>query len=265
MRTYVRTTLLALACAASTPAAAQEIQPVVDVQRGYLLGAPVNGTWREGQHIAARVRAGRSYRVLGPSGVVGVSTGSRARANEDVCQETYQVELSPEREAGEVAVGGAWNVLPRPVTRLSPAAAAGYAAAVRQILMQHGIRNPVARVTAAIRADLDGDGTDEVVIAATRSSEALGWAAHAGDYSIVFARKLAGGTVRTIMLEQEYHPRASPDAVPNEYTLAGAWDLDGDGQLEIMVRGRYYEGDWTTLYRLRGTTALKLVSVGCGV
>jgi hypothetical protein len=135
---------------------------------------------------------------------------------------------------------------------------------VRQILLQHGIRNPVVRVTAAIRADLDGDGTDEVVIAASRSTEELGWAAHAGDYSVVFARKLVGGTVRTILLEQEYHPRASPNAVPNEYTLAGAWDLDGDGQLEIMVRGRYYEGDWTTLYRLRGTTAQELVSVGCG-
>ena len=263
MRNLGRAILLAVACASGAgAAAAQEIHPVVDAQRGYLLGARVNGTWREGQHIASRVRAGQRYRMFGPAGLLGESTGTRAQAPEDVCQESFQVELSPKREVGEVAVGGAWNVLPRPVTRLSPAA---YAGAVRQILVQHGIRNPVVRVTAAIRADLDGDGSDEVVIAATRSSEALGWAAHAGDYSIVFARKLVGGTVRTIMLEQEYHPRARPDAVPNEYTLAGAWDLDGDGQLEIMVRGRYYEGDWTTLYRLRGTTAQTLVSVGCGV
>lgn len=261
MRTFVRTTLLAATLAAA-PAAAQEIHPVVDAQRGYLLGARVNGAWREGQHIAARVGAGQRFRVFGPGGLLGEATGWRPQANEDVCQESFQVELSPAWEAGEVAVGGTWNLLPRPVTRLR---AAAYEGAVRQILLQHGIRNPVVHVTAAIRADLDGDGTDEVVIAAGRSNEELGWVAKAGDYSIVFARKLVAGTVRTIMIEQEYHPLTRPDAVPDEFTLAGAWDLDGDGQMEIMVRGRYYEGDWTTLYRLRGTTAQKLVSVGCGV
>src|SRR5689334_9724141 len=122
MRTLMRAILLlAVACASGTRAlTAQEIHPVVDVQRGYLLGARVNGTWREGKHIAARVGPGRRYRVFGPGGLVGESTGSSARANEDVCQESFQVALSPEREAGEVAVGGAWNVLPRPVTRLNP-------------------------------------------------------------------------------------------------------------------------------------------------
>lgn len=263
MRTVMLAILLAITL--TTPAAAQEIHPVVDATRGYLLGARVNGTWREGQHIAARVRAGQRYRVLGRAGLLGVSTGSRPGANEDVCTETFQVELSPEREAGEIAVGGTWNPQPRRVTWLSPAAASGYAGAVRQVVQQHGIRNPVARVTAAIRADLDGDGTEEVVIAATRSAESLGWEARAGDYSIVFARKLVAGSVRTILLEQEYHPRASATAVPNEYALAGVWDLDGDGRLEIVVRGRYYEGDWTTIHGLRGTMAQKLVSAGCGV
>jgi len=265
MRKLGRAILLAVACASGARAAgaqAQEIHPVVDAQRGYLLGARVNGIWREGQHIAARVGPGRRYRVFGAAGLLGEATGSRPTAPEDVCQESFMVELSPQREAGEIAVSGTWNLLPRPVTRLNPAA---YAAAVRPILIQHGIRNPVVRVTAALRADLDGDGTDEVVIAASRGSDDLGWAARAGDYSVVFARKLVGGTVRTIVLDQEYHPRANPQAVPNVYALAGAWDLDGDGQLEIMVRGRYYEGDWTTLYRLRGTTAQTLVSVGCGV
>jgi hypothetical protein len=150
------------------------------------------------------------------------------------------------------------------VTRLSAAAASGYAAAVRQLLVQHGIRNPVARVTGAVRVDLDGDGTQEVIVSAFRSTGNGSFTVGAGDYSMVFVRKLVRGVVRTIMLEQEYHPVAKGETTTNEYTIAGAWDLDGDGGSEIVLRASYYEGGWTTIYRIRGATAQNLVSAGCG-
>lgn len=264
MRAHTCAVLLALAFASSAPAAAQAIHPVLDAKSGYVLGAPVNGTWQDGQHVARRVGAGRRYRVIGAAGVLGVSTGTRAESVGVPCDETFAVNLSPSRDEGEVAVDAAWNVLPRRVTRLSAAAAAGYAGAVRQILLQHGIRAPVARVTGAVRVDLDGDGTEEVIVSAFRSTGNGSFTVGAGDYSLVFVRKLVRGVVRTILLEQEYHPRATAETTTNEYTIAGAWDLDGDGGSEIVVRGSYYEGGWTTLYRIRGTAAQKLVSVGCG-
>ena len=267
MQASMRAVLLGLACAAgATPVAAQGIHPVLDAKSGYVLGAPVNGTWRDGQHVARQVGAGRRYRVFGPAGLLGTSTGTRAVSEDVPCAETFGVELSPRPEAAEaeVAVDGAWNVLPRPVTRLSAAAAAGYAGAVRQILLQHGIRSPVARVTGAARVDLDGDGTEEVIVSAFRSTGNGTFTVGAGDYSLVFVRKLVGGVVRTIMLEQEYHPRARGETTTNEYTIAGAWDLDGNGGYEIVIRASYYEGGWMTLYRIRGTTAQNLVSAGCG-
>jgi hypothetical protein len=256
--------LLGLACAASVPATGQAIHPVLDAKSGYVLGAPVNGTWRDGQHVARRVGAGRRYRVVGQEGLLGVSTGSRAVSEGEPCEESFAVTLSPRREEGEVAVDGTWNLLPRPVTRLSAAAASGYAAAVRQLLVQHGIRNPVARVTGAVRVDLDGDGTQEAIVSAFRSNGNGSFTVGAGDYSMVFVRKLVRGVVRTIMLEQEYHPVAKGETTTNEYTIAGAWDLDGDGGSEIVLRASYYEGGWTTIYRIRGATAQNLVSAGCG-
>jgi len=264
MRIYARAVLLLSACTCAAPAAAQAIHPVLDAKSGYVLGAPVNGTWQNGQHVAGRIRAGRQYRVFGPGGLLGVSAGARPQALEEACTETFAVELSPAREGGEVAVDGTWNVTPRRVTRLSAAAAAGYNGAVRQLLAQHGIRVPVVHVTGAMRVDLDGDGTEEVIVSAFRSTGNGSFTVGAGDYSIVFVRKLVGGVVRTIMLEQEYHPRATGETTTNEYTIAGAWDLDGDGKLEIVVRASYYEGAWTTLYRIRGTVAQNLVSAGCG-
>ena len=266
MRAHGFAVLLGLAGATGAPAAAQAIHPVLDAKSGYVLGAPVNGTWQDGQHVARRVGAGRRYRVFGPAGPMGTATGTRAVSQDVPCEETFGVELTPRPEGAEaeVAVDGAWNVLPRPVRRLSVAAAAGYTGAVREILVQHGIRDPQVHVTGALRVDLDGDGTEEVVVSAFRSTGNGSFTVGAGDYSLVFVRKLVGGVVRTIMLEQEYHPRAAGETTTNRYTIAGAWDLDGDARYEIVIRASYYEGAWTTLYRVRGTTAQELVSAGCG-
>jgi hypothetical protein len=261
MRSRLLSFVLALSAA---PLAAQTIHPVLDAKSGYLLGAPVNGVWRDGEHVVRLVRGGRRYRVFGPAGLLGVSTGSRPEGAGDPCPESFAVNLAPARDDAEVAVDGAWNVSPRPVTRLSTAAAAGYAGAVRQILVQHGIRTPQVHVTGALRADLDGDGTDEVVVTAYRTSGNETSTVGAGDYSLAFVRRLVAGSVRTIMLEQEYHPRAHDETTPNEYAIAGAWDLDGDGKLEVVIRASYYEGGWTTLYSVGGSAARTLASVGCG-
>jgi hypothetical protein len=119
-------------------------------------------------------------------------------------------------------------------------------------------------VTGAVRVDLDGDGTEEVIVSAHRQTADGAFHVGAGDYGIVFVRKLVAGTVRTLMVEEEYHPRARGETTPNQFTIAGAYDLDGDGAMEMVIRGRYYEGEWSTLYRLAGTTVRKLVSAGCG-
>ncbi|HYH83179.1 MAG TPA: hypothetical protein VEX86_25510 [Longimicrobium sp.] len=266
MRAPVRAVLLSLACAAALPAAAaaQAISPVLDAKGGYVLGARVNGRWRDGQSIARMVRPGARYRVFGPAAELGASRGGRAENIGEPCTETFRVELAPEREAGEIAVAAAWNVIPRRVIRLSQAAAEGYRDPLRQILRQHGIANPVPRITGAVRVDLDGDGAEEVIVSAHRQTGNGSFTVGAGDYSVLFVRRLVAGTVRTIMVEEEYHPRAKGETTPNAFTIVGAYDLDGDGASELVTRGRYYEGGWTTIYRIRSTAAQKLASAGCG-
>ena len=36
------------------------------------------------------------------------------------------------------------------------------------------------------------------------------------------------------------------------------------GKMEIMTHGRYYEGDWTTVYEMRGNKAVQVLESGCG-
>jgi hypothetical protein len=264
-----RSRVLLVACvAAALPVAAraqQAIHPIIDLKGEYLLGARVNGTWRTGEQLAPRLRAGLRYRVFDPTREVGVSRGARAVSFDVPCAETFGVALTPKPAGGEIAISAPWAVVPRRVTRLSAAAAAGYNNAVREIVARHGIRNPVPRVTGAVRADLDGDGTEEVIISAYRDTGGGGMNVGAGDYSLLFVRKLVNGIVRTIILEEEYHPRAKGETTPNQYSIAGVYDLDGDGTSEIVIRGQYYEGGWTTVYGLRGTTKRELVRAGCGV
>jgi hypothetical protein len=243
-------------------AGAQRGVPVIDASSGYLLGVVSNGVWRKAETAAPGVAAGVRYRVFGAEALLGTASGGRAVSVEEPCPETFQVELSPAREDAVVALGGGWNVLPRRVQRNAPAAP--YRELVRALLVRHGIARPEVRITGVTRVDLDGNGTEEVIVNATRESGSTR-AVGRGDYSLLLVRKLVNGTPRTIVLEEEYHPRPTPESVQNTFTLGGVYDLDGDGVYEIIMRGAYYEGGWTTVYRVRGSARQQLASVGCGV
>ncbi len=234
------------------------------VAHGYLVGGTVNGRWVDAKTIAPRLRGGERYRVAGGGRVLATATGNKPSVTEDVCPDTWRVRLRPSPAGGTVAVGGGWNLVPRPVRPLDPRSAV-YRAAVREQVARGGVRDPRVNVTGAWRVDLEGDGVDEVVVSAVRGDLSRGIHVDAGDYSLVMVRKVVGGTVRTVLLESEFHPRASDERILNRYDVAGILDADGDGTMEIVVHGRYYEGDWATVHRLRGATGQKLATAGCGV
>jgi hypothetical protein len=254
---------LAMLVLSAVPAGAQRVRPVLDVDGGWLLGVVVDGVWRDAEHNARLVRGGERYRVFAAGAARGTATGSRPKSIEEPCPDTYDVELTPKVEDADVAVVGSWNVRPRPVTR-GDAGLPAYQAVVREMVMRHGIRNPVVHVTGVWRADLDGDGTEEAIVSATHTHAGDATRVRAGDYSVLFVRKLVGGAPRTIVLDEEYHPRTTGEETLDTYTLGGVYDLDGDGRYEIISRGSYYEGAWSTVYRVEGTTARKLATSGCG-
>jgi hypothetical protein len=40
--------------------------------------------------------------------------------------------------------------------------------------------------------------------------------------------------------------------------------LNGDGKMEIVTFGRYYEGDGTMVYEMRNNKAVKVLEAACG-
>lgn len=144
-----------------------------------------------------------------------------------------------------------------------------YRKLVADVLKKHGIK-PNVQIMQVLRVDLEGDGSDEVLISATNqkgyesSPGSVNSRSLANEYSILFLRKVVGGRVVTQMLDEEYFTKDMHFNAPDIFTIAGVWDLNGDGRMEIVTFDRYYEGDGTTVYEMRNHRATKVLYSGCG-
>lgn len=259
---------LALFCIPAIAVAAtirsSKISPIVDVPSGYLLGGSQGTKWVSAKQTAAQMKGGEAYRVLELRRQISRAVGSKARTNEAPCLETFFVDIKP--KIGELAVGGAGNAQPRTPQTLSNNSPV-YRKIVGDILKAHGLK-PNAKITQILRVDLEGDGQNEVLISATLhkgyETGSISPRSLKNEYSILLLRKVGGGKVVTQMLDEEYYVKDRDFNAPNIFTIAGVWDLNGDGRLEIVTRGRYYEGDATMVYEMRGGKAVKVLESGCG-
>ena len=94
-----------------------------------------------------------------------------------------------------------------------------YKEAAAEILRSKGIDNPKVNLTQVIQVDLDGDGVEEVLVSATnyerfRPGGGMTPNARAGDYSLVFLRKVVQGKVVTRDITGEYYPKAKKFSGP---------------------------------------------------
>lgn len=262
----------------SGPAMAAPVTPIVafnDFYRdstptGYLLGASSGSQWLKPEAAAGLIPGGEQYRLYTLTGEAGNSVGGKPAKGEDACADTLYVSLAPypPGRGSLVAVGGPWNAMPRRLKLASPEAQV-YKDAAAELLRRKGIVNPKVNLTQVIQVDLDGDGVEEVLVSATnyerfKPEGGLTPNARAGDYSLVFLRKMVKGQVFTKIITGEYYPQAKEFTGPAEHRIIGVLDLNGDGILEIVLSGRYYEGDWIEAYRVQGAKIIQLFSMGCG-
>lgn len=247
--------------------------PVIDLEGGCLLGGSVGGKWLKAEEMSKRMSGGDKYRSFDLNGEWKSMTGGKPTSQGAPCEDTLYVEVPKEileslpQKAQYVGVAGKWNPMPRKAIVESNSSTV-YRNAVAAQLKKKGIRRPQVNITKVVRVDLEGDGVDEVIINATRvnrwESGSITPNAHAGDYSIVMLRKIINEKVQTIMLDEEYHTKTANFSAPNEYNLSAVLDLNGDGIMEIVVAGAYYEGDWKIVYSIQGSKAVDVLSCGCG-
>jgi hypothetical protein len=163
-----------------------------------------------------------------------------------------------------MAVGGVSEPLPR-LVRLQSGGFEPYRKEIRELLKKNRISVPRVDILQVLRVDLDGNGSDEVFVVAGNADPTRP-VFEKNTYSIVLFRRLVKGTViTTILREHYYHEAKSGEAdSPSGYTIPCVLDANGDGRMEVFLRGRYYEGTWFDVLEFDGRDLKKVLGAGVG-
>jgi hypothetical protein len=272
LRKNIFVSLLALFSSLAHPFGirAQDVHPIVDVNENCLMGGIQKGRWLEADALAPMLMGGEKYSLYTLTKRMGQATGAKPNSAGEPCNGTNEIALSPKPERG-IAVAGRWNALPRVPRALSTNDPA-YRQVVANLLRRRGFNRPKINITQVLRVDLDGDGIEEALISAAHLAEGISinggpMAVHGqlGDYSFVLLRKLVRGKVRDILLADHFYPRKIEyPATPMQYEVVAVLDVNGDGKMEVIVRGAYYEGSGSSVFRLIGNKVDEAFGCGCG-
>ena len=235
----------------------------------------VLGSWEGGRWVQAQAgspspfAAGQPYSVVHLSGPLRSATAVGPGDESEFCN-APQVVLDPPLpgsaeidDLAPVAVHGVPDPQIRPVAVLDPGGAV-YRDAAAEVLADLAVEDGDPDVVQVVRADLSGDGTDEVLVVAEQVAQPQGVIAEPGDYSVLFLRQVVDGEVRTTVIDEH---RSTEESGPYllSHRVGALADLNGDGALEVVVQTQYYEGAATQVYELGAGGLEEVLAAGCGV
>lgn len=250
-------------CAATVVGQQSDVHAIIEAKEGCLIGAVQNGRWIAAEKIEKSIKSPLNANLYTLQG----SQPEMFISESDECHQSWKLQSGAELNAGVAIQSPTWNPLPRP-----PRAITGdttYVKIVRDILLGAGLKNPPVNITEGYKIDLDGDGKDEVILVASYSkngvSELSGVShiAAAGDYAIVLVRKIVGNTVRNIFLVKDIRRSADNAGLTRGYHLSAIADLNGDGQMEVVLYSAYYEGSSSDVLEIRGRKVNAVLGCGC--
>ena len=264
----MKITLLIILLSPVLAQAQSAIVPIVELKNRGLLGGVQNGKWIAPTKVAPGMNGDTEFVLVGWNGVEegGVSLAKKGEV-EDVCQDFTRMQFELEQDHG-VAIGttAKWNPVPRSPKAID-ANNATYKTVVTNFLRKKGIAKPVVAIKEAFRVDLEGDGVEEVVLSATYYKKGLSSDAAVGDYSFVIVRTAVGKVVTDHLLKGDFVLKRVDFDAPTENHISAIADLNGDGKMEIVLNGFYYEGDFASAFEMKNgkPVAIKEFEIGCGV
>ena len=269
MKPLILYATLALLCPLllATDIRAGAFHPIVDVDSGLLVGGVAEGKWLNDERAVKLLRGGESYHVYGFNKLLGLATGGKPTLAELPHEGLQVVPLLKAPEGGVIALGGEWNASPRRA-RLTSTDQPVFIKAVAEFLEARGLKEPKVNITQIVRVDLDGGGEEDVLISGTNyfSKEGrLSRTIPAGSYSFVLLRRTVRNSVQTQLIEGEFHPQTKTEAYPGKYKISAVLDLDGDGKMEVVVSGDYFEGDSISVWSCARTKPEKLLEIAGGL
>ena len=210
--------------------------------------------------------AGLDYTVLGLGDALSTARGEAVSEDCPAQRATSGVDVGVDLDAGAgggpppIAVAGVAEPRPRAI-ELFDTDAAVYRQAAVDVGADLGATTPPT-VAQLLRADLDGNGTDEVVGAAEHISDPEGLSPAVGDWSVVFLRRVVRNDVATDVLASSVVGGGGGRL--DRIQVATLADLNGDGTMEVALNGRSSTGEWTSIHALDGDgVPSEVLRAGC--
>jgi hypothetical protein len=230
--------------------AAPPLAVIFDAHSDAILGGFQDAVWVDGSTAASFLLGGEKYGVYHLGQRLSQASGSAAVPTGIICPgHTVHLTPAPAHPSALAEAGATWEVALRPVApvQLSEVerqvtadllASEGLAISATELLLQE-----------AFSTDLDGNGTGEIIVLASRlKGDGSTPAVDAGDYAVVAVLMEIDGQLHAEPLILNVYRQANDLAYPWRYELSGALDLNGDGNLEVVLAGTRWEGTSTTVY-----------------
>jgi hypothetical protein len=272
-----------LALAQSTPKA---VLLEIYGKTASVVGVLENGKWSVPERLGAGTKKllenGATVSLFWKQGVLGTGRVAGKLSPDDRCPFqniglASRVQQKPPATYGLIAP---WKASPRAIQAL-PLQNAVYQKVVAEELKKRGIKAPVV-MSQIYKTDLDGDGTDEVILVAQRPaidatsinpSGGGNWAVNAYDYALVMVRKISNGAVKNFVLSDNHITKDFDSLVfgngngepPPRFSiwLSGVADLSGDGTMELLLERVLFEGGGVDVYGWNGKGFGQVHSWGC--
>jgi hypothetical protein len=217
----------------------------------FLLGGVQAGKWLTPEQAASLIQGTTEYDIL-TSTLDTFQVLGYAPESTPIRPGQFTIGSDSTRgDFGMLGVAHGWAVRQGEAEELSPDHET-YRQIVMEWLKEEGISDPQPGTLHIYRVDLEGDGTDEIFISATRLDDSL-HTTGAGDYSIILMRKVAGDAAVTLPIVADvYRSKEAGTTYPRAYLISNFVDLDQDGVLEVVIDYKRWEDDGALIYTIHG-------------